>query len=288
MKHPESLRQLLHAMSDFKTAYIELSNKAFEYELNNEASVNDLPGFTENYPFHDSLNDMTICDWVDTTIERIRHRTFKVLDYDYLNTGGNTMDGIFEVWLPAELKTVFVYVNEEGYSMSAVDYIRKELEINDYDEVMIDAGDWGRVTGNETYFELYRHCLNEYTKSDCRHFGYVRGIPYFLLSDELQKQVDADYLVWLESNEYDAIDTDGTKIIIHPDYAADIDSQKRLLEVQEFAMWHNEVSEDYDVRESMYDKDYVLTLADRTVRIPFNADTWDAVDNLLKLTIREW
>jgi hypothetical protein len=198
------------------------------------------------------------------------------------------MVGIFDVWLPAEKRVVYAMANEEGCTLATVDYISNDLEIHDYDEVTIDNIDWGTATGREKYFELYRHCLNEYTKSDCRHFGYVRGIPYFLLSDELQKQVDADYLVWLESNEYDAIDTDGTKIIIHPDYAADIDSQKRLLEVQEFAMWHNEVSEDYDVRESMYDKDYVLTLADRTVRIPFNADTWDAVDNLLKLTIREW
>lgn len=288
MNKSESLRKLLHSMNDFASYYDFLRDAIRLYEADTGESVNDIPGFTENYPFNVSFDELTIRDWVDTTIERVSQKAFKVLKYNYLNTGGGTMVGIFEVWLPSEKRVVYAMTNEEGCTLSVVDYISNELDIDDYDEIYIDTIDWGRATGYEKYFELYRYCLNEYIKSDCRAFGYTRELPYFLLSDELQKQVDTDYLVWLESEDGSVIETDGFKIIEHPDYTAGLESAKHLQEVKDFNEWHAVVPDDYDVRESLYDKDYVLTLADHTVRIPFNADTWNAIDELLTLTIREW
>ena len=288
MNKSESLRTLLHSMNDFASYYDFLRDAIRLYEADTGESVNDIPGFTESYPFNVSFDELTIRDWVDTTIERTRQKAFKILKYNYLNTGGGTMVGIFDVWVPSENRVVYALVNEENCAITTVDYISNELQLDDYDEAIIAIIDYGCATGHETYFEIARYCLNEYIKSDCRAFGYTRELPYFLLSDELQKQVDADYLVWLESEEGSIIETDGFKIIEHPDYTATMESAKRLQEVKDFDKWHTDVVDDYDVRESLYDKDYVLTLADHTVRIPFNADTWDAIDDLLKLTIKEW
>lgn len=284
MKNAENVRKLLHAMNGFAVAYDCLRSEINKYEQETETSVNDLPGFTESYPFDKSFDELPIDEWIHHTVDKIRRSAFKVLNYEYLNTGGNTMVGIFEVWLPEKKQTVYVYTNEEGYTMCAVDYIRNELDIDDYDELMLEYGDWGRVTGHETYFELYRHCLNEYTKSDCRYFGYVRGLPYYLLSDELQSQITAEYDQWMKANEYDTFDTDGEKIFVHPDYEQTTDDDKMLDAIKEFKRWHDTTAgvEEY------YLEMYKLEFAGHKIELPFMADVWDAVDEMLKRTISDW
>lgn len=283
MKNAENIRELLHAMNGFGLAYDCLRNKIEKYERDTGASVNDLPGFTESYPFDKSFDELAVDLWVSDTVEKIRQSTFKVLNYEYLNTGGNCMVGIFEVWLPEKKQTVYVYVNEEGYTTSVVDYIRHELEIHDYDELTIETGDWGRITGYETYFELYRHCLNEYIKSDCRYFKYTRQLPQHLLSDELQNQITAEYQQWMEANEYDLFETNGEKIIVSEYYEQD-DEDPQLTDVKAFKAWHDCVAgvEEY------YPETYKLEFAGKKIELPFMAHTWECVDRLLAETIEEW
>lgn len=284
MKHAENMKQLLHAMNDFSTAYCALRVKIEEYEQQTNTSVNDLPGFTESYPFDKSFDELAINEWTTTVVERLRQQAFKVLNYEYLNTGGGCMVGIFEVWLPAKKQTVYVYANEEGYTMSAVDYIRNELDIDDYDELMLEYGDWGRITGNEDYFELYRHCLNEYTKSDCQAFKQTRELPYYLLSDELQKKVTTEYLQWLEYEGIDTIETNGEDIIEREIYTVIVDDEKVLKPVRDFQRWHASIGAD----ERYYDCDYTLTFADKKITLPFVADVWDAVEYMLTNIIENY
>ncbi len=284
MKNTEELRKLLHSMNDFSAAYGILKDQIALYEQETGESVNDLPGFTESYPFDKSFDELNVGGWVATTVDRIRQDAFKVLNYTYLNTGGNTMVGIFEVWLPAEMRVVFALTNEEGCTLSVVDYISNDLDVDDYDELYIDTIDWGRATGHEKYFELYRHCLNEYTKSDCRYFGYTRGLPYHLLSDELQKQITDEYRKWFDAQEFDIFETDGEKIIIRPDYEQDSVWNKMLEVVKAFKEWHDTTAG----VEDLYDQNYTLTFAGHTVELPYNADVWDAVDTMLERTIRDW
>lgn len=284
MKNAENVRKLLHTMNGFALAYDSLRVEIEKYESETGTSVNDLPGFTESYPFDKSFDELAVDMWVSNTVEKIRQSAFKVLNYEYLNTGGNCMVGIFEVWLPEKKQTVYVFVNEEGYTTSVVDYIRHDLEIYDYDELMIECGDWGRVTGHETYFELYRHCLNEYTKSDCRYFGYIKGLPYYLLSDELQRKVTAEYKRWLDDNEYDLIDTNGEDIIESVNYEIDSDEDKMLEAVKEFKRWHDTTAG----VEKYYEEMYKLEFAGHKIELPFMADVWDAVDEMLKRTISDW
>lgn len=296
MKTTEASKQLVEAMRDFTAGYGVLLHAIEQYERDTNTSINDLSSFVKCYPFDKSFDDLLIADWCDNVIEELTQQDFTVLNYEYLNTGGNTMVGIHEVWLPEELKTVYVYTNEEGCTMSVVDYIRNDIQLNDYDEVAIDYVDIGRIAGYEKYFELYRRCISDYLKDDCKYFGITRRLPYYLLSDELQAKVDTDYLVWSEAESDGCIPTNGVDIVEDPDYPTPDESKtpavmyddEGLQQVKDFLEWHTDVASDYDTRESLYDKDYVLTLADKTVRIPFNADTWDAVDNLLKRAIEEW
>lgn len=289
MKKTENL---LQAMVDFEEAYYHLRREIESFEQLNKISVNELRGFTDNYPFDKSFDELAIGKWVTEVGIGINQQPFKVLDYQYINTGGNCMVGVFEVWLPVENRTVFALTNEEGCTLSTVDHISNYVEIDDYDELTIDYVDWGRVTGYEKYFELYRYCLNEYNKSDCKHFGYCHGVPYFLLSDELQQKVTPEYKQWMEANDIELYDTNGVDIIEYYDYIAEKEydealarTEDRLLQqLKDFREWHNTTAgvEEY------YNDTYKLEFAGRKIELPFNADIWDAIDNLLHRAIEEW
>jgi len=294
MKNSENLRSLLQAMNGFDTAYRSLMIEINDYERATGKSVNDVPGFTEYYPFDTSLDELPISRWVDNIVDAVRKKAFKVLNYEYLNTGGNCMVGIFTVWIPALKQTVYALTNEVGCSLVTVDYISNELEIDDYDELTIDRCDFDELQANATYFELYRYCLNEYTKSDCRYFGNTIAIPYHLLSDELQSEVHADYLVWCEENNNGCIPTDGEKIIVHPDYdmlfTDPHEDDEELQAVKEWKAWHDKLVNESTMDEvaELYNKKYRITFNGKRIYIPFNADTYSLIDDLVKAVIREW
>lgn len=288
MNNPESLRKLLHAMSDFNTVYNLLKAAIAEYEEETDKSIDELPGYWRTYPFDKRFDELEVDHWVNVVVDRIRHSAFKVTDHEYLNTGGQCMVGVSTVWLPERKQTVYVFVNEEGYTMSIADYIRNDLDVYDYDELVIAQGDWGRITGDECYFELYRHCYNEYIKSDCRYFQYHTEVPYMLLSDELQKQVDADYLVWLESEHGRDVETDGFNVFIASDYSDMLCDTAARKDVDDFRSWHHDVPSYMHDGTSVFDKDYIIKFADKEIRIPFNADTYDAMDTFLKSVVDLW
>lgn len=278
-------KKLLSAMNDFQDAYNALRSAIDDYETADKTTVNNLPGFVESYPFDKSFDELAVDQWVSDVAEGLNAIEFRILNYKYLNTGGNTMVGIHEVWLPDEKRVVYALTNEEGCSLSVVDYISNELDIDYYDELIIDYVDWGRVTGLEKYFELYRYCLNEYTRDDCRHFGITRQLPYYLLSDALQEEITPEYLTYCENEHGSMIETNGCHIVKYPDYEPDIVQEDGMLTlVKKFKQFHDSTAavEDY------YCEDYVLSFAGHTVRLPFTADVWDAINNALETTIENW
>ena len=287
MKNADMNKVLLKAMSDFRDAHQRLLTTIERYENTTMRPVNDIPGFCDAYPFDKSLDELAITEWVDSVEVGLQRVNFQVLDYQYLNTGGNTMVGIHEVWLKDEKRTVYVYTNEEGCTVALVDYIRKEIEVDDFDDVTLDYCDFGRLTGHEKYFELYRRCLNDYNKDDCKYFGIDRGIPFHLLSDELQERVDADYLVWLETNNGCLVPTDGRKIIMLPDYHSAGNDEEALRYIKHWKAWHDTLPSN-DRLESMYNEHYSISIAGRRVLIPFDANAFSIIDDLLKSTIEEW
>ena len=293
MKNSENLRKLLQAMNTFDAAYNALMVEIYKYEQATGKSVNDVPGFDKYYPFDTSLDELPISRWVTCVVDTVRKSAFKVLNYEYMNTGGNCMVGIFTVWVPSLNQTVYVLANEEGCNLTTVDYISNDLDIDDYDELIIENVCWDYLASDNDHFELYRHCLNEYTKSDCRYFGCTRALPYRLLSDELQSEIHADYLSWLESNNYD-VDTNGERIIVHPDFDSlfsdphedgTVDEEDGQLSlIKSFKEFHDTTAGN----EEFYSEDYVLTFAGRTIRLPFIADVWDAINTVLETTIENW
>lgn len=284
MKNAENVRELLHAMSSFGTAYDCLRAAIEKYEQDTGATVNDLPGFTSGYPFDTSFDELAVDLWVTNVIDKVRQSAFKVLRHQYINTGGNTRVSVFDVWLPEMKRVVYALTNEEGCTLSYVDYLSNDLEIDDYDELLIESVDWGRMTGYETHFELYRHCLNEFNKRDCQYYGFTRFLPRFLLSDDLQQQITDEYNQWVEAEVNGHFETDGMRVIISDTYKSTHDTDKPLAAIKKFRRWHSSIA----AREEYYDEKYKLELAGHKVELPFYAETWDAIDCLLKRTIEDW
>lgn len=226
---------------------------------------------------------------IPNTTEVDKPKNFKVLNYEYLNTGGNCMVGIFTVYLPDLKQTAYALTNEVGCSIVTVDYISNEVEIEDYDEVTIDRCDFDDLCNNATYFELYRYCLNEYTKSDCRYFGHTYAWPYHLLSDELQSNVAHDYMKWLNENNNGCIPTDGINIVEHPDYFKP-EEDERLKSIKDFRKWHDDLITNATDEEmqAFYDKQYRLYFCGRRTFLPFDAETFNKINDLLDSVVKEW
>ena len=290
MKNVENFDKLMKAMGDFNKAHHELLMAIDDYEIATGQSVNDLKCFTESYPFDKSLDELAIHSWVHDVYNANRKFEFHVVDYEYLNTGGNTMVGIHEVWLPEETKTVYCFTNEEGCTISPVDYIRGEI---DADVIHTEDYDWGRVTGYEVRFELLRRCFNDYTKDDCKEFGITRRVPCYLLSDELQKKVDTDYLVWSEAESDGLVCTNGVDIIEDPDYKAQFEDEvdEKLQAIKDFKEWHDNLINNRTTDgqlDELYSMEYSIRVGGRRVKLPFDADTFNNISNVLKRVIEEW
>lgn len=121
---------------------------------------------------------------------------YKLLDHLYYNTGGYCMVSRFTLYDEENNRTLFLLMNEEGGTLATVDYL--EYDGVDYTKVMLDSFSVEKLEPSNKHFELYRHCMIEYFRKDCAEFKYHVKLPYYLLPDELQRQLtpeDVDHYI---------------------------------------------------------------------------------------------
>lgn len=140
----------------------------------------------------------------------------QVTNHEYLNTGGNCMVSSFQAYFPDENKTLFVIVNEEGGSLSTADFISADLEYSD--DMIIENFNYFDVDENHQYFELYKYCLIEYTKKDCKHHDYKATVPYYMLTEEMQQQITPEYHEWHNEEIGGGFQTDGFTVFLDDSY----------------------------------------------------------------------
>ena len=142
---------------------------------------------------------------------------YTVISHDYENTGGHCMISVFEVWLPDENRTVFVNVGEEYCTVTTVNHIMSDLEIDDYDKITVaelyykDSDD---CTVTDKYFELCRYCIFEYLKKDCKHMCYIEQLPFVWLLPEYQQQISDLERQFVEDTYGDYFCTNGYRVTI--------------------------------------------------------------------------
>ena len=137
---------------------------------------------------------------------------YRIMNHEYLNTGGHCMVSVFEVWLPDENRTVFVNVGEGHCTITTVNHIMSDIEIDDFDKItvaMLSYREPDEYAVTNDYFELCRYCLFEYLKKDCMYGCYRESLPYEWLLPAFKVQVLLIERQFVEDECSGTFDTDG-------------------------------------------------------------------------------
>lgn len=197
---------------------------------------------------------------------------YQVLNHEYLNTGGNCMVSIFNVWLEDERRTLAALVNEEGGTLAAVDYVSHDV---DYDESMdLQTFTVDDLTTGNHYFELFKYCWMEYVKKDCKYFKTTYHIPLILLNNDLLATITRHYYNWHIENVGDRFESDGYTIYKEDGYkplpTLDINTEYAL---RNFKNAFRQLNKQYNAMQFEYLSD----------KYPFDCQFEELVDN-----VSEW
>lgn len=192
------------------------------------------------------------------------------------------MVSTFQVWLSDENKTLFVHVNEEYATLATCDYINNDI---DYDEKMqIENVRIEELDKANQYFELYRYCVLEYVKRNCKRYNYSVHLTYDMLPDNLQQELTAEYLKWHYENIGNTFETDGYDLFLSEEYIEldpEIIQAQEMLQYMEDVMdeWHNTFDE--SLNEKFYNLDAIITFGEKTFAIKNCAAIYNAIQSCL-------
>lgn len=225
------------------------------------------------------------------------NKRFAVTDHEYFNTGGNCMVSIFTVYDKQKNATRYVLMNEEGFQFATADTIRND-EMFETDEerdatmlgywslndlTMEPCWDQHQFTDEE--WELFKYCQFEFYKEDCKYFNRKVHLPAEHLTVELHQQLAAEVIEWHYKNAQ-LFATDG--YTVEPSSFCDVEQVVRLgrelQQIKDFRDWHLTQAADSE----LYGEHYVISFNGRSVKLPYDADTFNTIDDLLKNTIEEW
>lgn len=142
---------------------------------------------------------------------------YRVISHDYRNTGGNMMVSVFQIYLPTDNRTVFVNCGENTASMTTVDYVNN-FDPDDYDQITIESVDFTEDIDHcgcpIIYEDIFRYCLFEWIKSDCKHYSYRMGIDYDWLPMSVQMMISDLQKDFVEDNQCGLFYTDGYHVFV--------------------------------------------------------------------------
>ena len=144
---------------------------------------------------------------------------YKVISHNYENAGGNCMISVFEVWLPDENRTLFVNVGEDYVSLTTVNHVMSDVQIDDYDAVTIETLSYKVDYDQSDYFDLYRYCLFEHLKKDCKYHNRFESLPFVWLLDTFKVQISAEQREYAEENFGRYFITNGYVVHLHTEGA---------------------------------------------------------------------
>lgn len=228
-------------------------------------------------------------------------KNYVVVNHEYCNTGGNCMVSTFTVYCKTDNLTRFIVLNEEGVNWATADFVNsnlvEELDTEVYDNLILGSFSWENITEQrlskdgcleEELLELMIDCRFEYLKKDCEYFRTPVNVTYDELPTRLMNTLSKECVEWhIEHSQL--FTTNGYEVGPSEYYTPDATAiDKQLKEIIDFREWLKSIVESTEVRESMYESDFILTFGDRTIKIPFHADTYCAIEVLLKSTIEDW
>ena len=181
---------------------------------------------------------------------------YQIINHDYINTGGNCMVSVFDVHFKAENVTRFVNVSDEYITLTTIDIINFDNDIDDYSAVTIDEANIRELNSTQTvkHLDLFKYCLIEHLKKDCKHcdtFDYVllEWLPDDFIKTKLNNKYEVEYLIETHDG---MLKTNGYFIYLPK---SDCTVEYLLLDCSEHKELHGEYVPGYDhtfVMESTY------------------------------------
>lgn len=143
---------------------------------------------------------------------------YKTMSHNYINTGGHIMVSVFEVWLPDENRTVYVNVGERYCTITTVNHICNDIQIDDFDKITVDTVSYDDNDISSKYFDMLRYCLFEHLKKHCKYMKYKDDLPFEWLLPVYQEQVRDSERAYTENECSGTFATDGYRVWIPTEY----------------------------------------------------------------------
>lgn len=221
---------------------------------------------------------------------------FKVQSHKHSNTGGHCTVSTFRVWLPDENRTLFVHISDNDYIVSGAlatcDYINEEV---DYDSKYdVETFDVLRLDNSAKYFELYKYCLGEFAKADCKYHTSTVFYPLHLLSHDITSKMSLRYIEWHKKVVGDMFEHNGYVPVIDDRFLAlpqvDFDDE-RISAVKLLQYMNDELIRVTDPDKVMasdhpfFSYDVSITFGERTFKAKNSSVLFDCVKQCLQLFI---
>lgn len=237
---------------------------------------------------------------------------FIVTNHEYINTGGNTMVSIFAVYDHKENVSRFVIANEEGFNWQTADTISSELQLDSdelinkivlethgWDELICDPC-WDQHQFTEDYFELFKYCEFEFYKKDCKYFNTKVRLSTNQLPTELFNKLTPEYIAWAELEGVGAL-TDGYDVFMDGSYEPPVkkvdkqaiadELERKLTELKNFRKWYVDLigpNTTEDEMQKLYDSSITIAVAGNSIKLDFDADTYNNVLTVIDRAIEEF
>lgn len=143
----------------------------------------------------------------------MKEKRYAINDYEYFNTGGNCMVGITTIADLQENRTLYVYCNEDGWSITTLNYLYFDFDFDDYNSgCTIDSGSWSYNDNevDEELMSLIKDCRFTFMKDDCKKFDTryeiinLKEIP-----DSMLKLLTSHYRSQFPNSDERYLTTDG-------------------------------------------------------------------------------
>lgn len=128
------------------------------------------------------------------------------------------MISVFEVWLPDENRTVFVNIGERYCTITTVNHICNDVQIDDFDKITVETLSYDYNDASSKYFDMLRYCLFEHLKKHCKCMNYKDDLPFEWLLPVYQEQVRDSERVYTENECSGTFATDGYRVWIPTTY----------------------------------------------------------------------
>lgn len=230
-------------------------------------------------------------------------KNYQIMNNEYLNTGGNCMVHITDVYNVKLKKMQYVFINEEHIVVSEYDYIRSELPFaTTTDDFMLHIVAVDNLTHEpsadndqmndlpEETAELLFDCYLLFIRAYCKYTSVNYACRLDALPNELYDKVSREYSCWLAEKELDPV-TDGYDIMLHPGYTAETDYDddgKAAVEFkQQLIDMLNAAEESEEQRDKFYNEIVTIVIQNKAYHLRMNAAVWNGLLEYANYIINE-